>query len=62
MEVGLFVVMGVLGLIVGTFFFSAWIIMLLWGALGSTFDFFTIGFWAACLITFVLGVISSILK
>ena len=32
------------------FFFASWITMILWGALGNEFDFFTISYWRACLV------------
>lgn len=44
------------------FFFMSWIVMLLWGALGCTFGFFTIDFWAACLVTITLWVLGGFLS
>jgi len=32
------------------FFFASWVTMVLWGALGNEFDFFTISYWRACLV------------
>ena len=42
--------------------FNAWLIMLLWGALGIEFGFFTIGYWQAYLIALALTLVSTWFK
>jgi len=38
----------------GVFFLFSWAMMILWGALGNEFGFFTISYWQAALVSFVI--------
>lgn len=42
--------------------FNAWLIMLLWGGLGNSFGFFTIGYWQAYLVALALSLVASFFR
>ena len=44
------------------FFFSSWVVMLVWGALGNEFGFATIGWWRSCLVTEACYLVSGFLS
>lgn len=49
-------------IVVGSIALSAWIIMLLWGALAHAFDFSTISFKVAVLVSLALSLVGSFFK
>lgn len=56
-------IMGVLGFFIGfvvvSTCLSAWVIMVVWGALASHFDFDTIGFGTAILVGLALSIVGG---
>lgn len=57
---------GFMLLAVGLFFLQAWLVMLAWGAIGTTFwetgQWRTIGYGTAMLVTFALGLVGGFFK
>ncbi|MGH0054541.1 MAG: hypothetical protein ACQ5SW_14240 [Sphaerochaetaceae bacterium] len=49
-------------LFTAVFALQSWFIMLIWGALGSSIGFFTIGYGQAVLITAALSIVGSFLR
>lgn len=56
------IIIGIIALAAVFALFNAWLIMLLWGALGIQFGFFTIGYWQAYLIALALTLVSTWFK
>jgi hypothetical protein len=60
--VGVFGALFIAGVVVGVVCLNAWIIMVLWGALGSIFEFGTIGFGTAVLVGIALSVVGGFFR